>query len=95
MPATNCCVRIYCLYGEDAIAGDDANEAQLPTCPTDSDWSMSIPCPIEDLEWVQTTLAKQSARITARDMNDAFTISEEGDEKSAAVTINVEAFLRS
>jgi hypothetical protein len=58
-------LRIYCLYGEDAIVGDDANEDDLPWSPTEGDWSMELPCPPEDLEWVQSALAELSDRITA------------------------------
>lgn len=91
------CIRVYGLYGEDAIVGDNANEAQLATCPTDGDWSMSLPAPTEDLEWVQQALAKRSARVTARDMKEAFTVSDEPVEKQAQPipTINPEAFFRS
>ena len=60
--------RIYCLYDEDAIVGEDANEQPFSTTPTDAEWRMSLPCPIEDLEWVQKSLGKRSARITARDL---------------------------
>src|SRR5262249_55254758 len=31
-------VRIYCLYNEDAIAGEDANETVLTFMPTEGDW---------------------------------------------------------
>src|SRR4030042_4455501 len=46
-------IRIYCLYGEDAITAEKVNEARLPSSPTDGDWTMSLPCPAEDLDWVQ------------------------------------------
>ena len=36
-------VRLYCLYDDDAVSGDDANEAALAECPTDGDWLMSLP----------------------------------------------------
>jgi hypothetical protein len=58
-------LRIYCLYGEDAIVGDDANEDGLSWSPTEGDWSMELPCPLEDLEWVQSALADLSDRIRA------------------------------
>lgn len=89
------CVRVYCLYGEDAIVGDTASEAKLPTCPTEGDWSVSLPCPAEDLTWMRAALSKQSNRVTARDMTEPFTISEDGSAKAAAATVNMEEFLRS
>ena len=85
-------VRIYCLYHEDAISGEDANETRLPYDPTNGDWKMSLPCPEEDLDWVTTSLLEKSERITARDMAEVL-----GEETNAkAVTsdeIDVEGFL--
>src|SRR6266567_245071 len=31
-------VRLYCLYNEDAISGEDASEAPLATVPTEGEW---------------------------------------------------------
>jgi hypothetical protein len=86
-------VRIRCLYNEDALAGDGASEAALPTNPTAGDWNMSLPCPKEDLTWISNALAKKSSRITAREMGIA--VDDETGESStkSAVTINKEAFL--
>src|SRR5262245_3361764 len=42
-------VRIYALYGDDAVDGDGANESPLTFCPTAGDWYMSVPCLAEDL----------------------------------------------
>jgi hypothetical protein len=66
-------LRIYCLYGEDAIVADDANEDALSWSPTDGDWSLSLPCPPEDLDWVTAALAQVSSRITAFDATDTRT----------------------
>jgi hypothetical protein len=86
-------VRITCIYGEDAIT-DDAREEKLPRSPTDGDWRMSLPCPEEDLTWVQAALAKKSQRITARRLGEKpDTDAEEGQGASAA-TIDEEAFFR-
>jgi hypothetical protein len=89
-------VRIYCLYDEEAIVGEDANEQTLASNPTEGDWSMSLPCPTEDLKWVAEALAKRSKRITARDLIDAVTDSStgEGETKSSAAIIDPEAFFR-
>jgi hypothetical protein len=90
-------VRIYCLYGEDAITGDDANESPLQHRPTDEDWKVSLPCPTNDLDWVNRSLKKNSSRITARDMSERLGPTEEEKEKSssASASVNTEAFLRS
>ena len=49
-------LRIYCLFGEEAILGDDANEQKLAESPTDGNWYMSLPCREEDLTWITTAL---------------------------------------
>jgi hypothetical protein len=86
-------VRINCIYGEDAVT-DEAREEKLPRSPTDGDWHMSLPCPEEDLTWVQAALAKKSTRITARKLGEKpDTDADEGQGASAA-TIDEEAFLR-
>ena len=59
--------RVYCLYDDDAIEGSDANEDALGFDPLKGDWRVSLPCPADDLGWVQGALKKHSTRITARD----------------------------
>jgi hypothetical protein len=59
-------LRIYALYGDDAVEGDRANESALSYVPTDGDWQMSIPCLPDDLPWVQRRLNGASTRVTAR-----------------------------
>ena len=60
--------RIYCLYDDDAIDGSDASEDALGFDPLKGDWQVSLPCPEDDLSWVQAALKKHSNRITARDL---------------------------
>ena len=36
-------IRFYCLYDDDAISGEDANENGLSVVPTGGDWKVSIP----------------------------------------------------
>lgn len=71
--------RIYCLYDEDAIDGSDAKEDALGYDPLAGDWALSLPCPADDLVWVQRSLKAKSVRITARDMTDKL-----GDQPATA-----------
>ena len=87
-------IRIYCLYGEDAITGEKASEASLPFSPTDGDWEMSLPCPAEDLDWVQRALRKHSGRITARDMASGIDVDLSESKKAQEAIIDKEAFFR-
>ncbi len=59
-------VRVYCLYGEDAIEGEGANGTGLGFTPTVKDWYISVPCLPDDLDWISRALAQRSSRVTAR-----------------------------
>jgi hypothetical protein len=89
-------VQLYCLYGDDAISGEDANEAALAECPTDADWLMSLPADAEDVAWVKDALAKKTARVKVRDKSEAFDDGEDesNQAKATSAAINMEAFLR-
>ncbi len=91
-------LRLYCLYDDEAVLGEGASEDQLHWCPTDGDWRMSVPCPRDDLSWVQKALPQVSTRITARDLSEPGP-AEEGDEMLKATgdlgPVAVEAFFRS
>lgn len=88
-------LRIYCLYGDDAIEGDGVSEEPLTYVPTDGDWRMSLPCPGDELGWVQTSL-RASTRVRARDQDED--VSDEKPEdrtaQSGAPSVNLDAFLR-
>jgi hypothetical protein len=90
-------VRLYCLYDDAAITGDAKNENSLPCTPAEGDWRLSLPCPADDLAWVQNALRQKSQRITARDM--AVVAPEEGDaaneDPPKTMTVNEEVFFRS
>lgn len=71
-------VRIYALYGDDAIEGDGAHESPLSFVPTDGDWRMSLPCLAEDLAWVERSLQAVSSRVTARALGEP--LAEDGED---------------
>ena len=90
-------VRIYCIYDSEAILGEGVSEAALAVYPTGGEWLMSLPCPREDLVWVQNALATASTRITARDLAEPAppepvgAATQGGDDLGP---LDVEAFLR-
>jgi hypothetical protein len=91
-------VRIYCIYNDDAITGDAANENKLAFDASAGDWHMSLPCPADDLGWVVGALAKKTKRITARDQEEAVE-SEDSSQalaagKDATASINMEGFFK-
>jgi len=88
-------VRVYCVFDDDAITGEDVSEDALPRSPTDGDWRMSIPCLPEDVPWSSNRLASVSTRISARAMDEDVE-DEETAAKAAAppLTVNLAEFLK-
>lgn len=89
--------RIRCLYDDDAIDGEDANEDVLGFDPLKGDWRVSLPCLADDLAWVDEALKKSSTRVTARD--SAETTINNGEKAagsaSQALTLDLKGFLSS
>jgi hypothetical protein len=73
--------RIYCLFDDDAVDGSDADEAVLGYDALKGDWAVSLPCDVDELDWVQRALKKHSTRITARELGAA--IAADRDEPTA------------
>lgn len=87
--------RIYCLFGDDAITGDDVSEDAFARTPLGEGWKMSIPCPPEDLAWSRNKLASTSLRVSARSVEDD--VPDDGsatDAPARSLAINFEEFLR-
>lgn len=88
--------RIYCLYDDDAIEGSSASEDVLGFNPLKGEWRISLPCPEDDLAWVQAALKKHSNRIIARDLNDAVSDKDSASvQKSEALVLDQKGFLGS
>lgn len=88
--------RIYCLYDDDAIDGDDANEDSLGYDPLAGDWAVSLPCLADDLDWVGAALKKHSTRITARDSAESIATEDSATKASAgALVLDPKGFLGS
>ena len=87
--------RIYCIYDDDAIDGDGANEELLPYDPLAGEWRISLPCPEEDLTWVRGALAKKSDRISARGLSEDVNESQSSGSDAAALILDQKGFLGS
>jgi hypothetical protein len=88
-------VRMYCLYNDDAVTGEDAKEDALTFNATADDWHISLPCPAEDLSWVQSSLKKLSSRVTARDMTASDVDGDNENELiNKTIAVDKEAYFR-
>ncbi len=82
--------RIYCLFDDDAIDGSDASEDVLGFDPLNGNWSISLPCDVDDLSWVQTALAEKTTRVTARDKTEKQKQTSVTNESSGALEVDIE-----
>ena len=87
--------RIYTLHDDDAIDGSDAKEDALGYNPLKGDWKVSLPCPADDLDWVNNSLKKHSSRITARDSAENVGSETAKAAASPALVLDPKGFLGS
>ena len=89
--------RLYCLHDDDALDESDSNESPLGFDALAGDWAISLPCPADDLGWVQAALKRHSARITARDAASGMSTDAQPAATSASkgLVLDREAFLKS
>lgn len=85
-------IRIYCVYGEDALLDENCNEGSLVQKPTSEDWHVYLPCAEEDLSWITESLKPVSAFVTAYNKDKEPNI-EKGDEESQSLTVDTTSFL--
>ena len=83
-------LRIYCLYGEDAISGENANEESLSWKPTEEEWHAFLPCAADELKEVKKALKSKSTKFSAYDVDvglpeDATDHMESSDSAKASI----------
>jgi hypothetical protein len=88
-------IRIYCLFGEDALNADDKDEDLFAKCPTSGDWHMSLPSSEEDLPWVQEELKRIGKCVSARKFGEMVEIADESNRSSQTLQVKKDAFFRS
>ncbi len=71
-------LRVYCLYDDDALDAEEANEDALSWSPTETGWKAYLPCPTVDLSWVSAALSsKGTERFEAYDVSEGLKKAEE------------------
>lgn len=86
-------VRIYCLFDDAALEGDGENETALSFNPLEGDWSISIPCPADDLEWVSAALSRKTPRVIARDTAEGIAVAR-GKASTRSFEVNIGEFMK-
>lgn len=82
-------LRIYCLYGEDAVLGQDINEDSISWNPFKSDWKVYIPCPKDELDGLQTFLSKRCSNFEAYDPKEGLSF-QKSESRSIVSEIEVD-----
>lgn len=87
-------LRVYCLYGEDAMSGEDASEDTLSWDITSKDWKVFLPCSEEQLKWYEKNLLSLSEKFKVYDLKDGVEKDEyySNDNSNTEFTIDKEAF---
>lgn len=85
-------IRIYCVYGEDALLDDNCNEEFLVQNPTVEDWHTYLPCAQDDLVWITEALKPASKFVTAYDKNKEPDV-EKSVEATNSLTVDTGNFL--
>lgn len=86
-------VRIYCIFDETALEGGGENETGLSFNPLEADWSISLPCPADDLEWVREALSRKTSRVSVRDAAEGIVVAR-GKTAVSSFDVNVEEFMK-
>lgn len=90
-------LRVYCVYGEDAVLGEGCDENSLSWNPTEGDWKLYLPCPKEDLGWVGEALKRKSNHVVPYDLNKDLPrdeASEDAKRAASSLSVNLEEFLK-
>ena len=87
-------LRVYCLYGDDAIS-DEANEASLSWKPFEKDWEIYFPVEESDLAWVTKLLKETNSKLKTYKAGDKIkgeAVDEENKPASnfTQLSINIE-----
>lgn len=58
-------LRVYCLYGDDAIGNADTNESSLTWKPFEDNWEIYFPVEEGDYDWVTKALKEKGSKFKA------------------------------
>jgi hypothetical protein len=79
-------LRVYCVYGDDAVANEDVKEEALTWNPTKGDWKAYLPCLSDDVEMMTKLLQGKSDHFEIYDV--AKGVPDEETKAAATATAN-------
>ena len=82
---------IYLLHGSDGLEHGQTLDA-LNWNPTAGDWTLFVPCPDEQFDWVKKTLARRATRCVVMRPGEKPAGEDKMTDKAEALSINWSAF---
>lgn len=84
-------LRVYCLYGDDAISGEDQNEDALSWKPTTEEWHVFLPCFADEIDEMAAALKSKSEKFSVYDLDKGIPDDASAEtEKSASSEASVD-----
>lgn len=83
-------LRIYCIYGEDAIGDDVSEDSSNWNIFSSGDWQIHFPVPKEELEWARKTLKGISSKFEAYEAGEAISDTRAESNSAAPLSINIQ-----
>ena len=82
-------LRIYCIYGEDAVTGENS-ESKISWNIFETDWQIHFPVKKDDLEWTNKALQKKGTNFFAYEIGEKIgSTNENTSNDSNQITINI------
>lgn len=83
-------LRVYCLYGEDAMTGEDANEDDLSWEITAKSWTAYLPCSQTELAWYEKALSNASDNFKVYDFEKGIETEEATTKQNNSSTFKID-----
>jgi len=83
-------LRIYCIYGDDAISGEDASEDLLSWDITAKAWKIYLPCSTEQLQWYDNALTELNDKFKVYDTKNGIDKEEYSNNENNKVEFKID-----
>ena len=85
-------LRVYCLYDDEAVVGEDKKEDGLNWGPISGDWKIFLPCQDDMVATFQKIISKHSTRVELYSVDEGLDLSDRAaNTESDNMTVDIEA----
>jgi hypothetical protein len=88
-------LRVYCIYGEDAVTEEGVNEDDLSWSPTCGEWHAFLPCSADEYDEMAASLKGKSVKFSIYNIEKGIpddTQNEMADSQTTAASVDWGAF---